>query len=114
MFMKRQYTVCIFTLAALMGCSQSEVVEKDISSGEYMTYQCESDQTFDVAYGDGQAVLRLPDNQYRLKHVVSASGAKYISDAETTEQMDAITLFTKGEHARLELGRTIYRNCRIQ
>lgn len=43
--MKRQFTVCAFTLAALMGCSQSAVVEKDISSGEYMTYQCESERT---------------------------------------------------------------------
>ncbi|QFT10575.1 MliC family protein [Vibrio sp. THAF190c] len=112
--MKRQFTVCAFTLAALMGCSQSAVVEKDISSGEYMTYQCESERTFDVAYGDEQAVLRLPDNQYRLKQVVAASGTKYILDDGTTELMNGITLFTKGEHARLELGRVIYRNCRIQ
>jgi membrane-bound inhibitor of C-type lysozyme len=112
--MKRQFTVGAMVLATLVGCSQSAVVEQDLSIGEYITYQCESERTFDIAYGDQKALLRLPDNQYRLKQVVSASGTKYILDDGTAELMNGITLFTKGEHARLELGRVIYRNCRIQ
>ena len=48
--MKRHLQLVLGTLATLVGCSQSAVVEQDLSSGEYITYQCESERTFDIAY----------------------------------------------------------------
>lgn len=97
---------------ALVGCSKSAAPDSEASNNQFMTYQCESDVSFDVAYLDNEkAVLRLPDNEYRLTQVPAGSGTKYILDDGTAEVMNSITLRTKGDNARLELGRVVYRNC---
>ncbi|MBW3694323.1 hypothetical protein EK599_01355 [Vibrio sp. T187] len=98
----------------VMGCSQSASVGDSIPDGKFTRYQCESNSSFEVAYlNDGKAVLRLPQHEYRLVQVAAGSGTKYILDDGTAELLNSVTLHTKGEKARLELGRVIYKNCHL-
>lgn len=109
--MKAMLVASLCTVA-LVGCSKSAAPDGEASNNQFMTYQCESDVSFDVAYLDNEkAILRLPDNEYRLTQVPAGSGTKYILDDGTAEVMNSITLRTKGDNARLELGRIVYRNC---
>ncbi|MCC4818915.1 hypothetical protein BCU85_01870 [Vibrio lentus] len=99
---------------ALVGCSKSATPETEsaASDNQFVAYQCESDVSFEVAYLDNEkAVLRLPENEYRLTQVPAGSGTKYILDDGTSELINSVTLRTKGDNARLELGRVVYRNC---
>lgn len=104
--MKAMLVASLCTVA-LVGCSKSAAPDN-----QFVTYQCESDVSFDVAYlSNEKAVLRLPDNEYQLTQVPAGSGTKYILDDGTSEMISSITLRTKGDDARLELGRVVYRNC---
>ncbi|MFM2590712.1 MliC family protein [Vibrio sp. TBV020] len=98
---------------SLVGCSYSAVEEKSAYQGEFKNYACQDDKSFKVAYmpNEPKALLRLPENDYRLARVRSGSGSKYILDDGTSETINPVTLFTKGNEARLELGRVIYKNC---
>ena len=100
---------------ALFGCSKSAAPETEsaVSDDQFVTYQCESDASFKVAYlSDEKAVLRLPENEYRLTQIAAGSGTMYILDDGTSELINSVTLRTKGDNARLELGRVVYKNCR--
>ena len=98
---------------ALFGCSKSTAPDGAVSDDQFVTYQCESDASFKVAYlGNEKAVLRLPENEYRLTQIAAGSGTKYILDDGTSELINSVTLRTKGDNARLELGRVVYKNCR--
>ncbi len=111
--MKAMLVASLCTVA-LVGCSKSAAPETEsaTSDNQFVTYQCESDVSFDVSYLDNEkAVLRLPDNEYQLTQVPAGSGTKYILDDGTSEMINSITLRTKGDNARLELGRVVYRNC---
>ncbi|ROQ86957.1 MliC family protein [Vibrio crassostreae] len=109
--MKAMLVASLFTVA-LVGCSKSAAPDSAASDNQFVTYQCESDVSFDVAYlSNEKAVLRLPDNEYQLTQVPAGSGTKYILDDGTSEMINSITLRTKGDDARLELGRVVYRNC---
>ncbi|MCG9545128.1 MliC family protein [Vibrio sp. Isolate33] len=109
--MKAMLVASLCTVA-LVGCSKSAAPDSAASDNQFVTYQCESDVTFDVAYlSNEKAVLRLPDNEYQLTQVPAGSGTKYILDDGTSEMINSITLRTKGDDARLELGRVVYRNC---
>ncbi|WP_394139790.1 MliC family protein [Vibrio chagasii] len=109
--MKAMLVASLCTVA-LMGCSKSAAPDSTISDNQFVTYQCESDVSFEVAYLDNEkAVLRLPENEYRLTQVAAGSGTKYILDDGTGELINSVTLRTKGDNARLELGRVVYRNC---
>ncbi len=112
--MKKTWSIPVLIIVtALVGCSQSAVVKDDTSS-QFMTYQCESNRSFDVAFPEHEkAVLRLPDHEYRLTQVAAGSGTKYILDDGTAEILNSVTLHTKGDNARLELGRVIYKNCHL-
>ena len=101
-------SLCTVTL---MGCSKSAAPDSATSDNQFVTYQCESNVSFEVAYLDKKAVLRLPENEYRLTQVAAGSGTKYILDDGTGELINSVTLRTKGDNARLELGRVVYRNC---
>lgn len=109
--MKAMLVASLCTVA-LVGCSKSAAPNSAASDNQFVTYQCESDVSFDVAYlSNEKAVLRLPDNEYQLTQVPAGSGTKYILDDGTSEMINSITLRTKGDDARLELGRVVYRNC---
>lgn len=98
---------------ALVGCSKSAALDNTVPDNQFVTYQCESDVSFEVAYLDNEkAVLRLPDNEYRLIQIAAGSGTKYILDDGTSEVVNSVTLRTKGDNARLELDRVVYKNCR--
>ncbi|MGB1321232.1 MAG: MliC family protein [Vibrio gallaecicus] len=111
--MKKTWSIPVLIIVtALVGCSQSAVVKDDTSGSQFMTYQCESNRSFDVAFPEHEkAVLRLPAHEYRLTQVAAGSGTKYILDDGTAEILNSVTLHTKGDNARLELGRVIYKNC---
>ncbi|MFL9759785.1 MliC family protein [Vibrio cyclitrophicus] len=109
--MKAMLVASLCTVA-LVGCSKSASLDSAASDNQFVTYQCESDVSFDVAYlSNEKAVLRLPENEYQLTQVPAGSGTKYILDDGTSEMISSITLRTKGDDARLELGRVVYRNC---
>jgi|GEM_PF-1045494 len=97
----------------LIGCSFNAVEPKSAYQGEFKNYACQDDKSFKVAYmpNEPKALLRLPENDYRLARVRSGSGVKYILDDGTSETLNPVTLFTKGNQARLELGRVVYKNC---
>lgn len=113
--MNSRWLLCLVFSSALLGCTHSAVVKEGElkQAANFVTYQCESNHSFDVAYLDEQALLRLPKSEYRLKQVPAGSGTKYILDDGTAELLNRITLRTKGDFARLELGRVVYRNCSI-
>ena len=54
-------------------------------SSQYVTYYCQSDKQFDVAFSDDHedAVLRVANEEYSLMHIPAGSGAKYILKNET-------------------------------
>lgn len=101
---------------ALLGCSHSAVEHKDDETHAFVTYLCDSNKQFEVAYLRDQqsALLRLPKHDYRLTQVPSGSGAKYILDNGTKPILNPVTLHTKGDNARLELGRVVYKDCKTQ
>ncbi|WP_299688360.1 MliC family protein [uncultured Vibrio sp.] len=110
--MKAMFMASLCTLA-LVGCSKSAAPDNAISDEGFVTYQCESDTSFDVAYLENEkAVLRLPKHEYRLTQIPAGSGIKYILDDGTSELINRVILYAKGDNARLELGRVIYKNCR--
>lgn len=80
---------------------------------EYLTYHCEAEKSFEVAYFPEKesAILRVSGQPYPLIQVPSGSGARYILDDKTTAE-NAITLYTKGNEARLELEQSVYKNCK--
>jgi len=70
-------------------------------------YECEGSKRFAVRYGGaGQsAMVILPDREFRLDPVASASGARYTNGRST--------LNTQGDEALLEDGGTpLYAKCR--
>ena len=67
-------------------------------------YECSNGFTFTARLDHENAYLFLPDKTVRLIHVPSASGVKYSNDL--------ITFWSKGEEALLDIGGTIYRNCK--
>ncbi|MGY3568986.1 MliC family protein [Vibrio paucivorans] len=111
-----KYPLILFAVGLLAGCTQSAVNGDTLNDSQFMHYQCGADKSFDVAYltESEEAVLRLPDNEYRLVQVRAGSGTKYILNDGTAELMNPVTLRTKGKEARLELGRVIYKNCKTQ
>jgi len=110
----KNWFIAAFCSIILVGCSQSASINGEVKESQFVTYQCESDKTFDVAYlPDEKAVLRLPKHEYRLTQVAAGSGTKYILDDGTAELLNSVTLRTKGDIARLELGRVIYKNCSL-
>ncbi|MGF1754840.1 MliC family protein [Vibrio makurazakiensis] len=111
--MKSLFIASLCTIA-LVGCSKSAAPEGVVPDDQFVTYQCESNASFDVAFLEGEkAVLRLPKHEYRLVQVAAGSGVKYILDDGTAELLNNVTLRTKGENARLELGRVVYKNCHL-
>jgi membrane-bound inhibitor of C-type lysozyme len=71
-----------------------------------VAYRCEQNKRLVVRYpaGGRYAVVMLPDREFRLDPVESASGARY-SNGRTT-------LITKGEEAMLEeQGNALFANC---
>ncbi|WP_255199256.1 MliC family protein [Vibrio sp. JPW-9-11-11] len=100
----------------LLGCADDSVVREKVFQGDFLLYQCESQQTFQVAFmpNTPAALLRTEQGDYRLMQVRSGSGSKYILDDKTTETPNPITLYTKGQQARLEVGRMTYKNCLTQ
>ena len=67
-------------------------------------YECGDKFSFAAKFSDEKVLLKLPDRTVSLPHVKSASGALY-SDGK-------IVYWNQGEEARLELGQTIFNNCR--
>lgn len=70
-------------------------------------YECEGSKRFAVRYGNaGQAAMViLPDREFRLDPVVSASGTRYTNGQST--------LNTQGDETQLEDGgTTLYAKCR--
>tara|TARA_Y100001960_G_scaffold201774_1_gene210881 strand:- start:1840 stop:2184 length:345 start_codon:yes stop_codon:yes gene_type:complete len=112
----KKRTLIFSALLSLMGCTQSAIESPNSFKGEWKTYLCESGKSFQVGYMSKQdkALLRLPKHDYRLIQMPSGSGTKYILDDGTAEKLNPVTLYTKGEEARLELGRVIYKNCQIE
>lgn len=100
----------------LVGCADERVVREEVFQGEFLFYQCESQYTFQVAYmpNTPAALLRTEQGDFRLMQVASGSGTKYILDDQTTEKPNPITLYTKGNQARLEVGRQVHKNCVTQ
>ncbi|RTZ16149.1 hypothetical protein EJ063_10250 [Vibrio aquaticus] len=114
--MKYRSLAMVVVAATLMGCSYSAVEPKSEYMGDFKHYSCQDNKSFKVAYmpNEPKALLRLPEHDYRLAQVRSGSGAKYILDDGTSESLNPVTLFTKGNEARLELGRVVYKNCQTQ
>ncbi|UUM31199.1 MliC family protein [Vibrio japonicus] len=99
-------TIAVFVVLGT-GCAGTQ------DKTEFLNYRCESGEQFKVAYFPSKesATLRLADQSYSLVQIPSGSGARYILDDKSAEKK-AITLYTKGVEARLELGQSIYKNCK--
>jgi putative lipoprotein len=69
-----------------------------------LVYDCDSG-TFTVQIEGDMAWLLLPSRTVALPHVPSASGAKYADRG--------IVFWSRGDEAMLDVGRTAYRECRL-
>ncbi|WP_260261129.1 MliC family protein [Vibrio intestinalis] len=103
-----------FLFACSSGQSQDDMAK--VNSEELYHYQCDSDLTFDVAYliEEQGALLRIDQADFALVQVPSGSGTRYSLPQNSQSNIQPVTLYTKGEYARLELGREIYKNCKTQ
>ena len=91
------------------------VVMLQACSTSYVTYHCQADKEFDVAYTKNHesAVIRVDNQEYTLMQVPAGSGVKYVPTGEEKTKVNPLVLHTKGEHARLEVGSEVYKGCRI-
>ncbi len=109
--MNVQWCVFLITLPVLGGCVASGQHRSDGNAGVFYHYQCDDTQAFDVSYPSEQsAVLRLLDHNDSLIQVAAGSGAKYILDDDSTLS-NPVTLYTKGDAARLDVHGVVYTNC---
>lgn len=97
----------------LTACSTISTETENRYQGDFTYYQCSGGDTFKLALmpNDYTALLRLPKKDYRMIQVPSGSGTKYILHDGTAETPNPVTLYTKGNEARLELGVEVYKNC---
>ncbi|MEZ8825786.1 MliC family protein [Vibrio amylolyticus] len=114
--MLKRLTVLTMFGFVLMGCSQSTHSDMNVDESLFHTYQCESEQYFDVAYipDSDIAILRVVDKEYALIRIRSGSGARYILNDGTADVENPITLRTKADDARLEYHQQVYKNCKTQ
>lgn len=100
------FSITVFVLLG-SGCAGSK------DNTDFLNYRCESGEQFEVAYFPGKesATLRMAGESYSLIQVPSGSGIRYILDGKT-EANKAMTLYSKGDEARLEFGQSIYKNCK--
>ncbi|MCZ4374201.1 MliC family protein [Vibrio diazotrophicus] len=103
-------------LTALTACSSStEVDGLKVRDSDFQHYLCDDEKQFDVAYVSAEnAVLKTSESLYRLVRIPSGSGEKYILDDHTSAVVNPVTLFTKGDDARLEVKGIIYKTCRTE
>lgn len=108
--------VVAFCLMVMTACSStSEVDGVTVKESDFKHYLCDDDKQFDVAYLTPEtAVLRTSESLYRLIRITSGSGSKYILDDHTSAVVNPVTLFTKGDDARLEVKGIIYKTCHIE
>ncbi len=114
--MNKCYLVVAFCLIAITACSSSvEVDGLEVKDSEFQHYVCDDEKQFDVAFVSSEnAVLKTSENYYRLIRIPTGSGAKYILDDHTAVVLNPVTLFTKGDSARLEVKGIIYKTCRVE
>ncbi len=110
------FCLMALSLTALTACSSStEVDGLKVKDSDFQHYVCDDEKQFDVAYVSSEnAVLRTSESMYRLVSIPTGSGAKYILDDHTSVVVNPVTLFTKGNDARLEVKGIIYKTCRIE
>lgn len=113
--MNRLSIVIAFCLMVITACSSSiEVDGVEVKESDFKHYRCDDEKQFDVAYLTSEtAVLRTSESLYRLVRITSGSGSKYILDDHTSAVVNPVTLFTKGNDARLELKGSIYKTCSV-
>lgn len=104
--------VFITSAVLLAGCSSSNDAMTSSDSNSYH-YQCSEDKQFSADYliEEQGALVRVGDVDYALIQVPSGSGTRYILPNNAQTEVKPVTLYTKGDYARLELGREIYKNC---
>lgn len=114
--MNKYYLVVAFCLMAITACSSSiEVDGLEVKQSDFEHYRCDDAKQFDVAFVSAEnAVLKTSESYYRLVRIPSGSGAKYILDDHTALVRNPVTLFTKGDDARLEVKGIIYKTCRAE
>ena len=98
--MQRRATIIAF--CSLAGCAALEPPPP-----MQVTYQCDRDRSFGVAFHPSgeSAIIEIDRMRFALRHEPSASGAKYACDV--------LTLWTKGPDAFVEMdGVREYTNCR--
>lgn len=106
--MNSKFLTITMMSAALVGCAGSS------DNVNFLQYQCEMGKSFAVAYFPEQerATLRLSGQEFPMIQMPSGSGARYILDDGNAETQNPLTLYTKGNDARLEYERVIYKYCK--
>lgn len=103
------------TVLVLAGCAGSDAQTSTNNSNQYQ-YECDNQHQFSVAYliEEQGALLRVQDMDYALVQAPAGSGTRYILPENMLSEAMPVTLYTRGENARLEYGRDIYQNCKTQ
>jgi len=111
--MNKISVVIAFCLMVITACSATTKVDGvEVKESDFKHYRCDDEKQFDVAFlAPETAVLRTSESLYRLVRITSGSGEKYILDDNTSAVVNPVTLFTKGEDARLEVKGIIYKTC---
>jgi len=96
----------VMSVLALSACATAPLPTAADASDAPQAYACAEGRSFTAAYdlrGD-RATVSAGGRSYSLRHVPSASGAKYAGEG--------VELFAKGTRAQLDGAPGSYRDCR--
>lgn len=106
--------IFIASAVLLVGCSSSNdaMTNNDPNNYSYR-YECSEGKQFKADYliEEQGALVQVDGVDYALIQAPSGSGTRYILPENAQTDIKPVNLYTKGDYARLELGRQVYKNC---
>ncbi|GAB2654795.1 MliC family protein [Vibrio panuliri] len=109
-------SILMTSAVLLAGCATSDDSSTNTNDQYGYQYLCSGDKEFfaDFLVEEQGALVKVEDVDYALVQVPSGSGTRYMLPENAQSEIQPVNLYTKGNYARLELGREIYKNCESQ
>ncbi|EGU40048.1 MliC family protein [Vibrio scophthalmi] len=103
------------TVLVLAGCASSDSQTSSNDPNQYQ-YDCDNQHQFSVTYliEEQGALVRVQEMDYALIQAPAGSGLRYMLPDNALSEVMPVTLYARGDNARLEYGREVYQNCVTQ